>query len=132
MIESNEPITYPASVARTFAQMKITDFSIERHRGKMQVTASLRNFDAATEEFDPRRHTFVVQISDLVAASETTKRIDNVMKELDVVVGLVYNVQFIEQKIYEAKAVGGDTAQLEIDLQEARDVLNADPDIELR
>ena len=128
MIPSNEPITYPARGALTFAEMKVTRLAAKIEDGKTQVTAVLQNFNDSTQEFDPERHTFAIHIDDLVAASQATKRIDNILKALDEVVTLVYNVQFVERQIDQAMTDGRDTAQLRIDLQTVRGILDADPD----
>jgi hypothetical protein len=129
MIRSKEPITYPARGASTFAEMKIVRLTAKLNGEQMQVSAVLQNFNDSTQEFDPERHTFAVRIDDLVAVSQVTKRIDNILKELDEVVQLVYNVQFIVHQIDIAKAADEDITQLLVDLDEARDALNADPDV---
>ena len=49
------------------------------------------------------------------------------MAELDVVVGLVYDVQFLEEELERAERLGEDTTQIEADLQVARAALAADP-----
>lgn len=128
MIISNEPISYPARGALTFAEMKIVRFLAKLEDGKMQVTAVLQNHNDATEEFDPERHTFGVHIDDLDAASKVTIRIERILAALDEVVQLVYNVQFVTRLVHQAEVDGEDTTQLRKDLDDARDALNADPD----
>ena len=128
MIPSNEPITYPARGESTFAEMKIIRLAAEINDGRMQVRAVLQNFNDSTQEFDPERHNFAVKIDDLAAASLVTKRIEKILTELDDVVRLVYNVQFIQGQIDQAETDEEDTTQLRIDLETARDALNANPD----
>ena len=69
MITSRKPISYPIREALTFPDMKIVRFSAELRRGKMRVSATLQNFNDATETFDPDRNHFRVDIEDLAAAS---------------------------------------------------------------
>lgn len=128
MIVSRKPITRPARAELTFPDMKITSFSAVIVEGKMRVTATLRNFNDVTQEFDPERHSFSIHIDDLAAASQMTIRIAKILTELDAVVQLVYDVQFIEHAIDQAITDGKSTAQLRIDLKVAQDALNADPD----
>ena len=129
MIPSREPVAYPVREALTFAEMKIIRLNAVLEDGKMRASATLQNFNDVTGKFDPERHAFTVRIEDLAAASQVTRRIDNILKELDVVVELVYGVQFIQHEIHKATTAGEDTTQLRIDLQVAVDALNADPNI---
>lgn len=128
MIPSNEPILYPARGESTFAEMKIIRLDAKIADEKMQVKAVLQNFNESTQEFDPERHAFSVRIDDLAAASLVTRRIEKILTELDEVVRLVYNVQFIQGRIDQAATDGEDTTQLRIDLEAAKDELNANPD----
>ena len=129
MIPSNKPITYPARGVSTFAEMKIIRLDAKIADGKMQVKAVLQNFNDEEQEFDPGRHTFAVSIDDVDAASLVTKRIDTILKALNEVAELVYNVQFVQHEIDRATTDGEDTTQLNIDLDKAVDALNADPGI---
>lgn len=127
MIPSNEPITYAARGASTFAEMKIVRMDAKIEDGKMRVVAVLQNFNDSTQEFDPERHTFAVHIVDLDAASQVTKRIENILADLNEVARLVYNVQFIQHQIDQAETDGEDATQLRIDRQKAQEELDATP-----
>lgn len=129
MIPSNEPITYPARGASTFAEMKIVRITSKIEDGKTQVVAVLQNFNDSTQELDPERHTFAIHIDDLEVASQATRRIAKILDDLNEVVALVYNVQFIEHQVDQAETDEEDTTQLRVDLQTAREALNADPDV---
>lgn len=122
MIPSNEPIAYPARGVSAFAEMKIVRLDAKLDTGKMRVKAVIQNFNDAEQELDPERHIFTVHIDDLAAG-----RMEKIFTDLDEVVRLVYNVQFIQHQVNQAEVDGENTTQLETDLQEAVEALNADP-----
>ncbi len=93
----------------------------------MRVSATLQNHNDVTGVFDPESNSFRVVVDDLTKVAAGSLRIQNIIAELDVVVGLVYDVQFLEREIVEAERRGDDTRQLKADLQAAEDALATDP-----
>lgn len=130
MIQSNEPITYPISGTRTFAEMQVVGLHFVRAdpTGKIRLKAVLENFDSGTGDEDPGRHNFVVKVGDMKDLAGKAPLVLNLLKDLDSVVGLMYNVQFLQREIERVEAAGGDTTQLRLDLQAAKAALTADPE----
>ena len=127
MILSRRPISYPIRQALSFPDMKIVQFTAGLLRGVMRVSATLQNHNDVTGVFDPESNSFRVVVDDLTKVAAGSLRIQNIIAELDVVVGLVYDVQFLEREIVEAERRGDDTRQLKADLQAAEDALATDP-----
>ncbi len=132
MILSRKPISYPIRAALTFPDMKIVRLSLEPNNDGndgSRVSAILQNHNDATGKFDIERTSFRVRIEDLGEAALGSKRIRNLLADTDVVVGLVYDVQFFEQELTQAKLRGDDLKPFEKDLQDAKDALAADPGV---
>ena len=133
MIPSRKPINYPPREALVFAEMKIVSLSGKLNQGKMVISAVLQNFNETKGDLDPKRNSFRILIKDLDVASQASKRVSDLVDELNAVATLVYDVQFIQNEIDAERTAASeaerepDIAQLLIDLKAAEDALNADP-----